>query len=252
MTFDAVRPGHKGPALHSAAAVIPAAGQGRRMGGETAKQFLPLRGLPILVHTLRVFEAAACITEVVLVVAEEQVAAARRDIVEAYGLCKVGRVVAGGDERQDSVYLGLQALAGRTDLVVVHDAARPLLTPDQLDAAVATAAAVGPLVVAVPVKDTVKVVDPAGVILETPDRRRLWAAQTPQIFPLNMLLAAHETARRDAYVGTDDASLVERLGQTVQVLLGSPENLKVTTPEDLLLAERILERRAAAGAGRRD
>lgn len=249
MTPAAGQLGQRPPTMWRASAVIPAAGQGKRMGGETAKQFLPLHGLPVIVHTLRAFEAATSIAEVVLVVAAEQIEQVQQDIVEAFGLTKVTRVVAGGEERQDSVYQGLLALSAEVDLVAVHDAARPLITPGQLNAAVAAAAA-GPLVMAVPVKDTVKVVNAAGQITETPDRRQLWAAQTPQIFPYRLLLEAHEAARRDGYLGTDDASLVERLGQSVKIFEGSPENLKVTTPQDLLLAERILERRTAAALRR--
>ena len=225
------------------AAVIPAAGQGKRMGGGTVKQFLPLKGKPILAHTLDVFEAASAITEVVLVVSEDYVAACQKDIVQRYRLKKVRRIVVGGAERQHSVYNGLLALDKSVDLVVVHDAARPLITPDLLNWAVSEAWERGSVVMAVPVKDTIKVVGATGLIHDTPERRRLWAAQTPQIFPYGVLLGAYEKARREAFVGTDDASLVERLGQAVHVIEGSPENMKITTPEDLLLAEMILERR---------
>lgn len=242
--------GGAGPGpIRRVAAVIPAAGQGKRMGGDTAKQFLPLNGKPILAHTLEVFEASSLISDVVLVVAESEVDACRRDIVALYGCSKVTRVVAGGEERQDSVHQGLAALGSGVDLVAVHDAARPLITAEQLDWAVAAALRVGPAIVAVPVKDTVKVVGADGVITVTPDRRTLWAAQTPQIFPYPLLLAAHRRAAAEGFIGTDDASLVERLGETVRILEGWPENIKVTTPEDLLLAERILARRAAGAAG---
>ena len=234
--------GAKAP-LGRVAAIIPAAGQGKRMGGGTVKQFLPLLGKPVLAHTLAAFEAAACITDVVLVVGDELVDACRNDIVAQYGFHKVRGIVAGGRERQDSVFNGLRSLGPGYELVVVHDAARPLITPAVLERAVAAARGRGSVVVAVPVKDTIKLVDDQGAVRETPDRGRLWAAQTPQVFPFEALLEAHHKARREGFIGTDDAALVERLGRPVYVLEGSPENIKITTPEDLLLAESILGRR---------
>ncbi|MGE5591611.1 MAG: 2-C-methyl-D-erythritol 4-phosphate cytidylyltransferase [Bacillota bacterium] len=224
------------------AAIIPAAGQGTRMGGGTAKQFLPLLGKPMLAHTLAAFEAATSITQVVLVVGSDLLDACRREIVERYGFRKVHGIVPGGKERQDSVYSGLRSLGPGYDLVMVHDAARPLVTPEILDRAVAEARGKGAVVAAVPVKDTIKVVD-AGAVVETPERDRLWAAQTPQVFPYALLLEAHQAALEDGFMGTDDAALVERLGRPVHIVEGSPENLKITTPEDLMLAEAILSRR---------
>lgn len=212
------------------------------MGGGTAKQFLPLLGKPMLAHTLAAFEAAASIDQVVLVVGEDQLDVCRTEIVDRYGFRKVRKLMPGGSERQDSVYSGLGSLGPDCDLVVVHDAARPLVTPEMLDRAVAEARRTGAVVAAVPVKDTIKLVD-GGAVAETPDRSRLWAAQTPQVFRCALLLEAHRKARQDGFVGTDDAALVERLGHPVYIVEGSPENLKVTTPEDLLLAESILARR---------
>lgn len=225
------------------------------MGGETAKQFLPLYGAPVLAHTLAVFDQAERIDSVIVVVSAENMALCRRLLGPE---SKVAALVTGGAERQDSVRAGLQALPPQAELVVVHDAARPLLLPAQLDAMLAEAARLhagdgaAALIMAVPVTDTIKVVGPERDVVETPDRRRLWAAQTPQVFSRDLLAAAYDQAQRNGWSGTDDAALVERLGRPVRVFAGSPENIKLTAPADRVLAEVILERRrTGAWAGRK-
>lgn len=222
--------------------IIPAAGFGKRMGGGTAKQFLPLRGEPVLVHTVRLFSQSALVDEIVL---------AAHDLAETQALVgqfpKVIHVVPGGRERQDSVWAGLQAVQSRPRIICVHDAARPLLPLSVLEGVLLAAAERQAQVVAVPVKDTVKVVSPDGVVTATPDRSTLWAVQTPQVFWAETLLAGHRRAQADGFIGTDDASLVERIGTPVQIFPGSPENIKLTTPEDLLVAEAILAGRAREG-----
>jgi len=219
--------------------IIPAAGSGKRMGGGTAKQFLPLRGEPVLVRTVRLFGESPLVDEIVIAASDVETT---RELVG--GLVKVTHIVPGGAERQDSVWAGLQVVHSRPRIVAVHDAARPLLPVQVLEGVLNAAAAHKAQVVAVPVKDTVKVVSAGGVVTATPDRATLWAVQTPQVFWIETLLQAFRQAQADRFVGTDDASLVERIGVPVQVYMGSHENIKLTTPEDFRVAEAILEGRS--------
>lgn len=219
--------------------IIPAAGSGKRMGGGTAKQFLPIRGEPVLVHTVRRFSDCPLVDEIVIAAHDVETT---RDLVGA--LPKVAHIVAGGAERQDSVWAALQMVHSRPRVVCVHDAARPLLPAEVLVAVLLAAAEHPAQVVAVPVKDTVKVVGADGYVKATPDRATLWAVQTPQVFWAEPLTRAFRSPRAEGFVGTDCASLVERQGVPVRVYPGSHENLKLTTPEDFLLAEAILDRRS--------
>ncbi len=220
------------------AAIIPAAGSGRRMG--RPKQWLPLAARPLLYWTLAAFEACPEVTEVVLVVPEEDVERARREIVLRYRLAKVRRVVAGGAERQDSVLAGFRALTSRPDIVMVHDGARPLISREVLERAIAATIECGATCTAVPARDTLKRVNAAGEIEATLPREAVWQAQTPQSFRYELLEEAFEVAAREGAAATDEAGLVERLGHRVRVVMGSRRNFKVTTPEDLELAERLL------------
>ena len=221
-------------------ALIPAAGAGRRMGGGTSKQYLTLAGLPILAHTLALFQGHPTVDSIVLIAPADEIAFCREEIVEPFGFDKVAGIVAGGRERQDSVRNGLRACgAAAEDIVLIHDGVRPLLPPELIDAAIATAIHMGAGLVAVPVKDTIKIVTD-GLVTETPDRSRLWQAQTPQSFRFQLIASAHEKAYKEGYQATDDAQLVEWLGLPVAIVQGSYRNLKITTPEDLLLAESFL------------
>ncbi len=221
-------------------AIVPAAGQGRRMGGGRNKLFLPLARCPILVRTLETLASCRRLSEVIVVAAPEevsQVEALLRQWKTAFaGL--VWRVVAGGSERQHSVANALAALPADAELVMVHDGARPLTPTEVLNAAVDEAALHGAAVAAVPVKDTIKQAED-GLVVATPARDGLWAVQTPQVFCRDLLQRAYEKAQLDGFVGTDDASLVERLDEPVRIVTGSYRNLKVTTPEDLLVAEAL-------------
>lgn len=230
--------------------VILAAGRGERMGARLNKAWLPLGDRPLLLHSVLVFEAAPLVDAYVVVAPPEE-AAFCRVLLEPYGLRKLAAVTPGGAVRQESAAAGVRALPGDCGLVAVHDAARPLLSAELLEGALRRARDLaGPgVVVAVPVRDTVKMVAGDGRITGTPDRSGLWAAQTPQIFRRGVLLRAYEAAERDGFQGTDDASLVERLGLPVEVYRGSHTNFKVTTPEDLRIARVILEQGAASGAG---
>lgn len=218
--------------------IIPAAGYGKRMGGGTAKQFLPLRGEPVLVKTVRLFSESPLVDEIVIAAHDLDTT---RELVG--GFPKVTHIVPGGAERQDSVWAALQVIHSRPRIICVHDAARPLLTREVLEGVLKDAAEHQAQVVAVPVKDTVKVVGPNGTVTATPDRKSLWAVQTPQVFWVEPMLQAFRQAMADGFVGTDCASLVERLGVPVRVYPGNHENLKLTTPEDFLLADAILQRR---------
>ena len=223
-------------------ALVLAAGQGRRMGAETKKPYLLLAGKPILFHTLHEFETCPSIDEVVLVVEKDEVEHARSAIVEAFGCSKVAGIVAGGLKRQDSVWEGIKAITGDCELVIVHDGVRPFISQVLLQKAIDVTRESGATVVAVPVKDTIKVVSREKEVLQTLDRKTLWSVQTPQTFNHDLLKRAHEKARQDGFYGTDDASLVERIGVKVKVVDGSYENIKITTPEDLVLGETILQK----------
>lgn len=208
------------------------------MGGGTAKQFLPLRGEPVLVHTVRLFSQSPLVDEIVIAAGDLE------QTQELVGhLPKVTRIVAGGAERQDSVWAALQAVHSRPRIVAVHDAARPLLPNEVLEGVLQAAAEYTAQVVAVPVTDTIKQVSAEGWVTATPNRATLWAVQTPQVFWVETLLQAFQRAREDGFLGTDDAALVERIGVPVRIYPGSRENLKLTTPEDFRAAEAILEGR---------
>lgn len=234
-------------------AVVPAAGQGRRMGFSVKKQYLSLAGLPLLGHVLRVLEACPVISGVVVVAAPGEVAFCWELVVGPLGCKKIMAVVAGGQTRQESVYNALAALPPDTNVVVVHDGARPLLGPAEIQNAVECAIRHGAATCAVPVKDTVKLAGADGAVAETLPRERLWLTQTPQAFDFQLLLKAHQWARDAGFAGTDDAVLVEMLGRPVKLVMGSYENFKITTPEDLAMAEAVMAGRGGGcgEAGRR-
>lgn len=220
----------------TAGAVIVGAGASERMRG-VDKVFAPLAGRPLILHSLLAFDECPAIDRIVLVLARDAVERGRALVAES-GLRKVAAVVAGGDRRQDSVRAGLTAL-GDCEVVAVHDAARPLVTPDLIAAGLEAVRRTGAAVCAVPSRDTVKQAD-GRKVQKTLDRGTLWLAQTPQVFRLGLLLWAHEQVTDDV---TDDAAMVERVGGEVTVFDGSPLNLKVTVPDDLLLAEALLRLR---------
>lgn len=222
--------------------IVVAAGKGTRMGGAVSKQYLPLAGKPVLVHTLEAFEAMKMVDSIVLVIGGGDVERCREYIRE-YGLRKVSAVLPGGAERQSSVYRGLQALDPGIEWVLVHDGVRPFIREQDAEACLEGAKEHGASVLAVRVKDTVKIVEPGGRIESTPDRSTLWAIQTPQAFRVPELVAAHEVAIREGFTGTDDAMLIERAGQPVYVVEGSYDNIKITTPEDLEWAEFRMNQR---------
>jgi 2-C-methyl-D-erythritol 4-phosphate cytidylyltransferase len=210
------------------------------MGAPVNKPFLPLGGKPVLLHTLRVFDTHPQVDEVVVVAATQETERVK-DLLRNQGLSKVTQVVPGGAERQESVARGLEALS--TEWVLVHDAVRPFVTHERIDALLQAVRLHEAAILAVPLKDTVKMVGDAGVVEQTPDRSRLWAVQTPQAFRRTLLVEAHRHAGEIGFLGTDDAMLVEKLGVDVRVVPGDYANIKLTTPEDLVVAEAILTMR---------
>ena len=228
------------------AAIIAAGGIGSRMGTGESKQLMMLSGQPVLARSAAIFEAAPEVEEIVIVIDAADVERCRLEVVERYGLGKVKSIVAGGKYRSESVSKGLAQIGGKIDTVLIHDGARPLFPPELLASGL-RAFGIGDcdgVVFGLPISDTVKEVGLGSrLVARTPDRSRLWAAQTPQIFKRAMLEKAYG-APADVLAGaTDDASLVERIGGWVKMTTGSPENIKITTSEDILVAEEILRRR---------
>ena len=230
------RPARKLLPLKKCGAVIVAAGTASRMGG-IDKVMAPLKGEPMIARTVRQFQNCDAISEIVIVT--------REDLIQAItGLCKemnkVTAVVAGGKSRQESVNLGLNALSNKIKLVAVHDGARPFVTWQVIDRVVRAANTYGAAAPAVPVKDTIKVVQ-GGIVKNTPDRATLQAVQTPQVFDFDLLRGALKKAEADGAAVTDDCSAVELMGMSVKIVEGDERNIKVTTPMDLKIAEMLLE-----------
>jgi 2-C-methyl-D-erythritol 4-phosphate cytidylyltransferase len=223
------------------AAIIPAAGVGRRMQHNIPKQYLTLGGRPILANTLAVFENMSEITEIAVVAQPAALDYCQNQVITPFGFKKVLRLVPGGKERQDSVYNALKVLHRQNDwdLILVHDGVRPFVTPEEVRRVIRAAAAHGAAILALPVQDTVKKVDRRGRIQKTLSRQDIWLAQTPQAFQAGIIWRAFVEAYGREFYGTDEASLVEALGVPVLVEAGSPFNIKVTTPEDLVMAEAI-------------
>ena len=220
-------------------AVIAAAGSSSRMGGRD-KLAEPLDGIPVILRTLAAVEAVPEIREIVVVTREDRVEEYRRLL----GQCsRLRAVVPGGSTRQESVRNGVRALSPDCTLAAIHDGARPLVTPEVFARCIEAARSCGAATAAVPVKDTIKLADEAGRVLDTPDRSRLWAVQTPQIFDRERYLRAAEEAERRGLSCTDDCQLFEAMGWEVQLVMGDYRNLKLTTPEDFLAAGAYLEGR---------
>lgn len=228
--------------LCKAFALIPAAGMGKRMGAGINKQYLELGGVPILAHTLAVFQRSPHITGICLVIPADEICYCREQVVEAGGFTKVVQIVPGGRERQHSVMNGLNALKrfmADDEVVLIHDGVRPFISPSLLEESIRVARDNDGALVAVPAKDTIKRVRD-GIVVDTPERETLWQAQTPQSFRFGVIHQAHRSAAETGFIGTDDASLVERCRGRVRIVSGDYRNIKITTPEDLILAEAFL------------
>ncbi|MDX9917659.1 MAG: 2-C-methyl-D-erythritol 4-phosphate cytidylyltransferase [Gudongella sp.] len=219
--------------------IIAAAGMSNRMGSKINKQFIVIDNKPILAHTIGKFEDCKYIDEIIVVSKENEVDYCRKEIVKKYGFRKVTRIVKGGKERQDSVYNGIMALREDTDIILTHDGARPFVRQESIIRGIKGAYELGACVIGVPLKDTIKVLDESDIVHHTPKRSMLWAAQTPQCFQAKLLKEGYEYAISEGILGTDDSSLVEKKGYPVTMIMGSYDNIKITTPEDLIVAELI-------------
>lgn len=222
------------------AALIVAAGQGTRMGTQAKKQYMTLRNRPVLAHTLITFEKCDAVGEIFLVIPRGDDSYCKKEIIAPLRTNKPIHLVSGGATRQESVYNGLRAIDGRFDLVVIHDGVRPLVKTERITECIRVAEKYGSCILAVPASDTIKTVDEHDCVIVTKKRHMIRLAQTPQAFHYDIIMGAHVASQKEAYVGTDDAELVERFGKVVKVIPGDPYNIKITTPEDLKFAEALL------------
>lgn len=218
-------------------AIVLAAGQGKRMQSKVQKQFLLIKDKPVLYYTLNAFERSHVISEIILVTGKDEIEYCQQEIVEKYGFTKVCKIVAGGKERYHSVHEGIQAI-DEADYVFIHDGARPFVTNEIIERAYATVKEDNACVVAMPVKDTIKIADENGFAVQTPDRKRVWQMQTPQTFEYHLIKNAYEKLMIEEPEGiTDDAMVVETMtDHRVKLVEGSYQNIKITTPEDLDIA----------------
>jgi 2-C-methyl-D-erythritol 4-phosphate cytidylyltransferase len=220
-------------------AVIVAAGKGKRMGASISKQFLKIKDKPILYYTLRAFSECSAIDSIVVVLSPESVEYCKREIIEKYNIEKVCTLVEGGSERQNSVYMGLEAAVG-SDIVLIHDGARPFVSSKIIEEGIKYAELYGACACGVTPKDTIKHVDSVGFSVDTPDRASLVSVQTPQCFRYDLILDCHKRIQEGNMTVTDDTMLVERYGHQVFIYEGDYSNIKITTPEDIVTAEGIL------------
>ncbi len=223
-------------------AILPAAGLGKRFGKDANKPFVKLCGKPLLVWALEVLDALPEIGEIIPVLKDGDMESGV-EVLEAYSIRKTKRIAPGGKERQDSVFHGLKLVDDKKCIVLVHDGVRPLIEPQVVSQAIRELTDCDGVVVGVPVKDTIKEVS-GGEVIRTLNRDTLWAVQTPQVFRYGTLYSAYEKASKESFYSTDDSALVERYGGRIKMVAGSYTNLKITTPEDLKVAEMFLATRA--------
>lgn len=223
-------------------AIVLAAGQGKRMNSAIQKQFLEVKGYPVLYYSLKCFQESSIIENIILVTGKDAIEYCKEEIVNKYNFTKVSAVIEGGKERYDSVYAGLVACQ-KCDYVFIHDGARPFISEEILERGLKGVQKTGACVIGMPSKDTVKIADIDGYIKETPDRKLVWNIQTPQIFSYDLIKEAHDSIRKkDMSTITDDAMVVEQeSGRKIILAEGSYKNIKITTPEDLLVAEAFLD-----------
>lgn len=219
--------------------VIVSAGRGSRMKADINKQFLKIGDKEVIAHTIDKFYNSENIGEIIIVVREDEKEFFQENVIDKYGYKNI-KIAFGGKERQDSVYNGLKALDKNCEIVLIHDGARPFVTDEIIEKSIECAQKYNCAIVGVPVKDTIKIVNENNDVCDTPSRNKLWSIQTPQVFDYSLIMKAHEKAKVDKYYGTDDSMLMEYLGYNVKVVEGSYNNIKITTPEDLKIAEEIL------------
>lgn len=227
-------------------AIITAAGKGTRLKGNISKQFMNIYGKPILAHTISAFQKSSKIKEIYISVPKDNIEFCRKNIIERYTFDKVKKLVVGGSSRQESVYNALVEVPHNTKIVSIHDGVRPLITPGEIDLLINTLirenkkdSSVKGVIMAASARETIKMIS-KNRIDRTISRDKIWNAQTPQVFFYDIILKAHTKARKDDFTGTDDACLVERMNYKVNIVRGRHENIKITTPIDLFLAELII------------
>ena len=219
-------------------AIVLAGGRGKRMNYHKSKQFIEIKGKPVLVYTLEKFIYNKSIDEVILVLPEDEVDYCKKEVLQRYSL-KVDRIVIGGKERQDSVFNALEAME-KADIVLIHDGARPFISEKIIEEGIKYANIYGAAAPGVTPKDTIKIKNEDNISLDTPDRNTLVAVQTPQCFKYDEIYQCHRKIKEENAIVTDDTSVVERYGHKVYLYEGDYTNIKITTPEDLILAERLI------------
>ena len=226
-------------------AIIAASGSGLRLGGDMPKQFQLLAGRPVLAHTLGVFDKACIVNGITVAVPEKYVQHTCYMAAE-YGFEKIRAVLPGGESRAESIFAALKSLPGDTDIVLIHDGVRPLVTADLIVAISECAQIYGAAIPGIPLTDTLKEASASGQVIATPVRSKYWRVQTPQGFTYDLIMSAYNQGERDGVLGevTDDSALVERMGRPVQMIEGSPGNIKITTREDMLMCEFLLAKTA--------
>ena len=220
-------------------AIIVAAGKSIRLKDRLPKQFLEIANKPILAHTVEKFERCDLVDEILMVVPEDYLGYCSTEVVDRFDFRKIKMIISGGEERQDSVYDGLLAIPNNTSIVLVHDGVRPFVSVSKIEESINLCKEYKAVILALPVKETIKRVEDDYVVT-TLNREKIWTVQTPQTFDYKLLLDAYQKAKEDGFVGTDDSSLVEKIGVKIRVLEGEENNIKITTKEDLILAEQIL------------
>jgi len=223
-------------------AIVLAAGKGTRMNAGMNKQFMLINDRPLLAQTLAAFQSCDAIDNIILVAGKEELKTCKEQILGVYGFDKVDKLVPGGSERQQSVYNGIMELEDDCSIVVIHDGARPILPEGIIERCIDGAKIYGAVSAGMPAKETIKILNEEGFVQYTPERGKVWVTQTPQAFKRDIIVKAHEMANIKGISGTDDAFLVECMGIKVKMLEGSYENIKITTPEDIIFAEAIMRR----------
>lgn len=221
-------------------AIVPSAGVGKRFDPEKRKTFVEIQGIPLLIHTLKRLHESEYIMEIIPVLREEDIEKGY-ELVTEHGFNKIKRIIEGGKERQDSVYNGLMAISGN-GLVLIHDGVRPIIPDGLIERLIDGIDGFDGIAPGLPLKETIKAIDDDGIVMETIQRDRYWSIQTPQLFHPDILKRAYEDAYRDGYYATDDAALIERIGGRVKVIMGSPYNIKVTTPEDIEIVRFLMRK----------
>ena len=230
-------------------AIVAAAGMGKRFGSDANKPFFPLNGKPLILWSLETLASVAEITEIIPVLKVEDMTQGMM-VFDTFGISKIRQITPGGKERQDSVYNGLKRITDKNCIVLIHDGARPLIDKTLVEEVIKEVSEImrnrekcDGVIPGIPLKDTVKE-SAGGVVKKTLKRETLWAIQTPQGFPYRKIRAAYDNAMKDSFYTTDDAALIERYGRTVKIIPGSYKNIKITTPEDIVIAEALLKMNA--------